>query len=200
MLNLFNKSLQDNHININNNMFGLWIYLMSDCVFFSVLFINYILSYKNMLNIININFYNIPFVLIETLILLTSSYTYSLVSYYFSINKIKHVVYYLSITFTLGICFIYMEIYEFIHLINNNLGPDKNYFLSSFFTLLGVHGIHIIVGLIWFIILLLQIYLNKFDKVKNNLYCLSLFWHFLDIVWIFIFTIVYLFSFSFLKK
>ncbi|MCV2526128.1 MAG: cytochrome c oxidase subunit 3 [Candidatus Lightella neohaematopini] len=199
MLNITNKSSKSNHININNNIFGLWIYLMSDCVFFSVLFINYILSYNNMLNTINNNFYNIPFVLIETLILLTSSYTCCLSTYYFSINKIKYVVYYLSITFFLGICFIYMELYEFIHLIKINLGPDKNYFLSSFFTLLGIHGIHIIIGLIWFIILLLQIYLNKFDKIRNNLYCLSLFWHFLDIVWVFIFTIVYLFSFSIIK-
>ncbi|MCV2502316.1 MAG: cytochrome c oxidase subunit 3 [Candidatus Lightella neohaematopini] len=199
MLNITNKSSKSSHTNINNNIFGLWIYLMSDCVFFSVLFINYILAYNSMLYTISNSFYNIPFVLIETLILLTSSYTCCLASYYFNINKIKYVVYYLSITFLLGVCFLYMELYEFIHLIRNNLGPDKNYFLSSFFTLLGVHGIHIIVGLIWFIILLLQIYLNKFDKIKNNLYCLSLFWHFLDIIWVFIFTIVYLFSFSILK-
>ncbi|MCV2500144.1 MAG: cytochrome c oxidase subunit 3 [Candidatus Lightella neohaematopini] len=199
MLNFNNKSSKINHININNNIFGLWIYLMSDCVFFSVLFINYILSYNNMLYTINNNFYNIPLILIETLVLLTSSYTCCLANYYFNANKIKYVVYYLSITFLLGVCFLYMELYEFIHLVRSNLGPDKNYFLSSFFTLLGIHGIHIVVGLIWFITLLLQIYLNKFDKIKNNLYCLGLFWHFLDIVWVFIFTIVYLFSFSILK-
>ncbi|MCV2508466.1 MAG: cytochrome c oxidase subunit 3 [Candidatus Lightella neohaematopini] len=198
MLNFTNKFSKSSH-NINNSIFGLWIYLMSDCVFFSVLFINYILSYNSMLSTISNNFYNIPFVLIETLILLTSSYTCCLANYYFNTNKIKHVTYYLSITFLLGICFLYMELYEFIHLIKSNFGPDKNYFLSSFFTLLGVHGIHIIVGLIWFVILLLQIYLNKFNKIKNNLYCLSLFWHFLDIIWVFIFTIVYLFSFNILK-
>ncbi|MCV2528498.1 MAG: cytochrome c oxidase subunit 3 [Candidatus Lightella neohaematopini] len=199
MLNINSKSLKDIHINMNNNMFGLWVYLMSDCVFFSVLFIIYILSYNNMLNTVNSSFYNIPFVLVETLILLISSYTCCLINYYFSINKIKYMFYCLLITFLLGISFIYMEIYEFIHLIKNNFGPDKNYFLSSFFTLLGIHGIHIIVGLIWFIILMLQIYLNKFDKIKNNLYCLSLFWHFLDIIWVFIFTIVYLFSFITVK-
>ena len=134
-----------------------------------------------------------PYVLIETFILLTSSFTYGLAMLGAHANKKCHVQFWLIITFLLGLSFVVMEVREFHHLIIEGHGPNTSAFLSSFFTLVGTHGLHVTCGLIWMIVLMIQISKHGLMSVTvRKLTCLSLFWHFLDIVWIFVFTIVYL--------
>jgi cytochrome o ubiquinol oxidase subunit 3 len=138
---------------------------------------------------------SLPFVLTETLILLTSSFTAGLAILALHNNKKNQVMVWLLITFLLGISFLFMEINEFSRLVADGLGPDASASLSSFFTLVGTHGLHIAVGLLWIIVSLIQIMLRGLTPfISSKLIRFSLFWHFLDVVWIFIFTFVYLIS------
>lgn len=108
-------------------------------------------------------------------------------------NCQSQVLLWLAVTFILGACFIGMELYEFHHLIAEGNGPDRSGFLSGFFALVGTHGLHVTVGLIWMAVLMIQIASRGLTSVnRTRISCLSLFWHFLDIVWICVFSIVYL--------
>ncbi|MFB0975058.1 MAG: cytochrome c oxidase subunit 3, partial [Tolumonas sp.] len=103
------------------------------------------------------------------------------------------VIKWLAVTFLFGAAFIGMEINEFYHLISEGFGPDRSAFLSAFFALVGTHGLHVFSGLVWMIVLMIQITQNGLTATNNTrLMCLSLFWHFLDVVWICVFTVVYL--------
>jgi cytochrome o ubiquinol oxidase subunit 3 len=171
-----------------------WIYLMTDLIMFAALFAAYAaLKDATFGGPSGKELFNLPFVLVQTLILLTSSFTCGLAmlgAHEASKNK---VIVWLTATFLLGASFLSLELYEFHKLIAEGHGPQANAFLSSFFALLGTHGLHIAIGLLWLIIL--SIYLNKRGLTPNiikKLKMFSLFWHFLDIVWIFIFTMVYL--------
>lgn len=176
----------------SNIKLGLWIYLMSDCIIFVVLFVSYFLNYKTH------NFYpkgkdffNLFHVFIETIILLLSSFTCSLSIK--NINNIKKLMIWITYTLLLGIIFLVMEYYEFHHLFCVNIKPQNNSFLSSFFTIIAMHGFHVIIGLLWLIILIIKAILNnKIEKI--DFLCFSIFWHFLDIVWIFVFSFVYLYG------
>ena len=135
-------------------VFGFWIYIMSDCILFATLFAVYAVLYTHTFNgPTTKDLFNLYFVLIETLILLTSSFTYGLTILSQNINK-KRVIQWMIITFTLGFCFILMEIYEFYTFYNQCINWTVSAFLSSFFTLIGVHGIHVSVGLIWMILII----------------------------------------------
>lgn len=175
-----------------NKKLGFWIYLMSDFVIFAILILTYmILSPHSFL--FKKNFFNLPFVLIETIVLLLSSFSYSFIFNSMRMKNIKSIIKWMICTFILGFIFVFMEAYEFIHLIKQNYIPQKNAFLSSFFTLIGTHGIHIISGLLWMLILIFQIIYKGLTKlVSMRIFCLSMFWHFLDIIWIIIFSVVYL--------
>ena len=108
-------------------------------------------------------------------------------------GKVASVNTWLGLTFLFGAGFIAMEIYEFHHLIAEGFGPDKSAFLSAFFTLVGTHGIHVTSGLIWIIVMMIQVGKKGLTaRNRTRLMCLSLFWHFLDVVWICVFTVVYL--------
>jgi len=176
-------------------LFGFWAYLMSDCLLFACLFEVYaVLKNSTFGGPTSQELFNMPFVLVQTLILLTSSFTYGLVSLHaHHTNHARKVLAWLSVTFLLGLAFLSMEIYEFMVLINEGHGPSTSAFLSAFFVLLGTHGAHVLVGLIWMAVLFVQVF-KKGLTVANTgkLAVLGLFWHFLDIIWIFIFTIVYL--------
>ncbi|WP_343189370.1 cytochrome o ubiquinol oxidase subunit III [Buchnera aphidicola] len=177
-------------------IFGFWLYLMSDCIIFATLFSVYIVMLNNTIYGPFVkDFLKLPLVFIETLILLFSSVSYGVVLI-FSIKKNNKIVYiFLLITFLLGFLFCFLELYEFYELILNNFSPKKNGFLSSFFVLIGTHGLHVFSGLIWIIVMFYQILKFGLKKVViDRLFCLGLFWHFLDIIWIFIFTFVYLFG------
>ena len=174
--------------------FGFWIYIMSDCILFAMLFAAYVVLKNNTYGGEGAKeLFSMPFVLIEAIILLTSSFTYGLAMLASQKSCKSGVLFWLMITFILGFSFIAMELYEFNHLIAEGNIWSKSAFLSAFFTLVGTHGLHVTSGLIWMISVMLQISKHGImPKTIARLSCLSLFWHFLDIVWIFVFTVVYL--------
>ena len=175
-------------------VFGFWIYIMSDCILFATIFAAYAVLHNNTYGGPGAKeLFDMPYVLIETFILLTSSFTYGLAMLGAHKKCKKQVMFWLMITFLLGLSFICMEVNEFRNLIAEGHGPQHSAFLSSFFTLVGTHGLHVTCGLIWMVLLMLQVAKHGVGAVTlRKLSCLSLFWHFLDIVWIFVFTVVYL--------
>lgn len=178
----------------NKVIFGFWIYIMSDCILFASIFATYVVLHNNTFGGPDAKeLFSMPFVLTETMILLTSSFTYGLAMQMLYKKNKKMVLAFLLITFILGLSFIIMEINEFSSLIGEGNSFQKSAFLSSFFTLVGTHGLHVSAGLIWMVLLIIQFMKKGINEITiRKLNCLSLFWHFLDIVWIFVFTIVYL--------
>ena len=175
-------------------VFGFWIYLMSDCILFATLFATYaVLVNGTAGGPAGKDIFELPFVFAETMLLLLSSITFGFGMLAMNKNKVSAVNTWLLVTFLLGAGFIAMEIYEFHHLIVNDAGPDRSGFLSAFFTLVGTHGIHVTSGLIWIIVMMVLISKKGLtERNRTRLMCLSLFWHFLDVVWICVFTVVYL--------
>ncbi len=175
-------------------VFGFWIYIMSDCILFASIFATYAVLHTHTYGgPAGKELFSMPYVLIETFILLTSSFTYGLAMLATHSGKKNQTLLWLLFTFALGAAFIMMEINEFHHLISEGNGPQRSAFLSSFFTLVGTHGLHVSCGLIWMLVLICQLLGHGINAITTRkLMCLSLFWHFLDIVWIFVFTIVYL--------
>ncbi|HAU5721018.1 cytochrome o ubiquinol oxidase subunit III [Serratia marcescens] len=175
-------------------VFGFWIYLMSDCILFASLFATYaVLVNGTAGGPSGKDIFDLKFVLVETFLLLFSSITYGMAMIAMNKGKVGGVNTWLFLTFLFGLGFVAMEIYEFHHLIAEGFGPDRSAFLSSFFALVGTHGLHVTTGLIWIIVMMIQV--SKFGLTATNktrLMCLSLFWHFLDVVWICVFTVVYL--------
>ncbi|UDG79180.1 Cytochrome bo(3) ubiquinol oxidase subunit 3 [Candidatus Ecksteinia adelgidicola] len=182
-------------ITINQTtVFGFWIYLMSDCILFSCLFASYAVLFRGVATgPTGKDIFNLKFVFSQTVFLLFSSITYSMVMISTNKNNIYNAINWLFLTFLFGLGFIMIESYEFYHLIINNFGPSRSAFLSSFFSLVLTHSVHVLVGLIWIVIMIIQINRRALTSInKTRLMCLSLFWHFLDIIWICVFTIVYL--------
>jgi len=173
---------------------GFWIYLMTDLLMFAALFATFAVLRNNTFGgPSGAELFSLPFVFIETLLLLTSSFTIGLAMIAIHANRKNQALVLLGITFLLGAVFVGMELKEFNHLIAEGHDWTKSAFLSSFFALLGTHGFHIVIGLLWIVILSAMVMrrgLNSGNVVRLTM--LSLFWHFLDLVWIFIFTIVYL--------
>jgi|SRR5579885_1377905 len=178
----------------DKNYFGFWVYLMTDLIMFAGLFAAFAVLRNNTFGgPSGKNIFDLPFVLIETVLLLTSSFTCGLAVLSAVRNKKKGTICLLGLTFLLGAGFLAMELYEFSHLFEEGNTFQKSAFLSSYFSLVGTHGLHITAGLIWMIILFLYILKKGLTKGSvRKLTLFGLFWHFLDIVWIFIFTIVYL--------
>lgn len=175
-------------------VFGFWIYLMSDCVLFAAIFATYAVLCANTAGgPSGRDIFELDYVLTETFLLLFSSVTYGFAMLALAQKKQDWVVGWLIATFLLGLGFIGMEISEFSHLVSIGAGPDRSAFLSAFFTLVGTHGAHVSCGLIWMTFMLVQIWRHGVGGgVPHRLACLSLFWHFLDIVWICVFSEVYL--------
>lgn len=175
-------------------IFGFWVYIMTDCVLFATLFATFAVLRNNTYGgPSGRELFSLNFVLTETLILLTSSFTCGLAILAARQGKKRQVLSWFALTFLLGIAFLVLELTEFRHLDLEGNSWRRSAFLSSFFTLVGTHGLHITIGLIWMFILNLKVWRRGLvgSSVKR-LTMLSLFWHFLDIVWIFIFSIVYL--------
>ncbi|AHF75055.1 Cytochrome O ubiquinol oxidase subunit III [Candidatus Sodalis pierantonius str. SOPE] len=177
-----------------NKVFGFWIYLMSDCILFATLFATYaVLSNSVAGGPTGKEIFERPFVLVETLFLLFSSITYGMEILAMYRGDKSRVNVWLGLTFLFGLGFICMELYEFHHLIAEGYGPDRSAFLSGFFTLVGTHGLHVTSGLIWMVVMMVQVSRRGLTPVnQTRLQCLSLFWYFLDVVWICVFTVVYL--------
>jgi cytochrome o ubiquinol oxidase subunit III len=178
-------------------MFGFWVYLMTDLLMFSVLFAVYAVLHGNTMGgPTGRDLFNPQLALTETLILLTSSFTAGLGMIAARRGIKRQVLVWFGITFLLGLAFLGIELYEFAEFIHEGHTMTVNAFLSSFFVLVGTHGIHITSGLLWLAVLLVFIIKRGLTKPNvRKLALLSLFWHFLDIVWIFIFTVVYLKAF-----
>jgi cytochrome o ubiquinol oxidase subunit 3 len=178
-------------------MFGFWVYLMTDLLMFAVLFATYAVLHGNTVGgPTGRDLFRPPLALTETLILLTSSFTCGIGMIAARRGLKNQVLAWFGVTFMLGAAFLGIELSEFAEFIREGHTMQTNAFLSSFFTLVGTHGLHITSGLIW--LMLILIFIMKRGLTKQNvrkLALLSLFWHFLDIVWIFIFTVVYLMAF-----
>ena len=174
--------------------FGFWLYLMSDLIIFATLFATFVVLGRNYANgPTGKELFDLPYLLGETLFLLFSSVTYGLVMLAVRDGRKKWVLIGLAVTFLLGLGFVSMEVNEFYGMVAEGHGPDISAFLSSFFTLVGTHGTHVTFGLIWMVVMMGQVAVKGLTiPVQSRLMRLSMFWHFLDIVWIGIFSIVYL--------
>lgn len=190
------ESVHDIERQVDVAYFGFWVYLMTDCILFASLFAVYAVLKNNTYGgPSGLSLFSLSYVLIETIILLTSSLTVSLMNLEAIKGNLKRTYIFMGLTFILGLSFILMEIAEFGMLINKGDSWQRSGFLSGYFVLVGTHGLHIIIGLLWMIILAFALKTKGLRQgVTRKLMLFSLFWHFLDLVWIFIFTIVYLFS------
>ncbi len=174
--------------------FGFWIYLMTDLVLFAALFATFaVMSRSYAGGPAGKDLFSLPDVFTETMFLLSSSATYGLAMLATYNGRKGLVLAGLAVTFVLGLGFISMEVSEFHAMILDGNGPWRSAFLSAVFTLVGTHGTHVIFGLIWMLVMMVQIFTKGLTApVQSRLLCLSMFWHFLDIVWIGVFTVVYL--------
>jgi cytochrome o ubiquinol oxidase subunit 3 len=175
-------------------VFGFWMYLMTDFVLFATLFAVYaVLRNSTYGGLSGAQLFDLPYVLIETILLLSSSFTCGLALLAARAGSTRLVILSLGATALLGASFVFMEVSEFARLISAGNTPQLSGFLSSYFTLVGTHGLHVTIGLVWILALIIAIAAHGLTRANmRKLMLFSLFWHFLDIVWIFIFTIVYL--------
>jgi cytochrome o ubiquinol oxidase subunit III len=182
------------HDSDSTDVFGFWIYILTDCILFGALFATFlVLNNPGHPGPALKNYVNLQDVLIETALLLVSNFTFCLAILNLYQDKLHKVQIWLGITFLLGAGFITMEVTEFMHMAHEGFRWDVSGAISSFFTLVGTHGLHVSFGLLWILVMIIQLPLIKLNHVKRRrMTYLGLFWNFLDIVWIFVFTIVYL--------
>jgi cytochrome o ubiquinol oxidase subunit III len=173
---------------------GFWFYLMGDAVIFGLLFMTYGIMVGNIAGGPSGKvLFSLNNAAIETALLLVSSTTFGFASLASRAGNRSAVLSWLLLTFVLGAGFIFLEIREFLGMIGAGAGPDRSGFLSAFFTLVGTHGTHVSVGLIWILIMSGQVFFKGLSvPVVSRLFRLGLFWHFLDIAWVGIFSVVYL--------
>jgi cytochrome o ubiquinol oxidase subunit 3 len=174
--------------------YGFWIFLLSDIVMFSALFAAYaVLARATAGGPTGAELFSQVNVAIETACLLASSYTCGLMWLAVASRGTARTYFFAAVTFVLGAAFLYLELREFSDMIAQGAGPQRSAFLSAFFTLVGCHGLHVTAGLIWLAVMMAQVAIKGFRPVvERRLLCFSLFWHALDIVWIWLFTVVYL--------
>ncbi|QZP09385.1 cytochrome o ubiquinol oxidase subunit III [Caenibius sp. WL] len=178
----------------HSTMLGFWIYLMSDCLIFAILFACYaVLGGNYAAGPSPKDLFDLNLIALNTAMLLFSSITYGFAMLAMMQNKLRQMQMWLVVTLLFGLAFLGIELYEFHHLIHIGATPQRSAFLSSFFTLVGTHGLHVTFGSIWLVTLLVQTSRHGLIQAnKRRLMCLSLFWHFLDVIWIGVFTFVYL--------
>jgi cytochrome o ubiquinol oxidase subunit 3 len=176
------------------DVFGFWLYIMTDCILFSSLFAAFlVLNYQGMSSTPLKSYINLWIVLKETFFLLASNFTFCLAFLSLYKKKIRLAQFWLILTFILGFLFVVTEVTEFIELAEQGFRWDFSGQASSFFTLVGTHGLHVSFGLLWILVMVLQLPIIKEPMIAiRRMTYLGLFWNFLDIVWIFLFTVVYL--------
>jgi cytochrome o ubiquinol oxidase subunit 3 len=174
--------------------YGFWIFLLSDIVMFATLFAAYaVLARATDGGPRGVQLFSQASVAIETACLLASSYTCGLMSLAVKSRRGLGTYFGAFVTFALGLAFLALELREFADMIVRGAGPQRSAFLSAFFTLVGCHGLHVTAGLVWLVVMMVQVVLRGFHPtVQRRLACFSLFWHALDIVWVWLFTVVYL--------
>ncbi|RYE55355.1 MAG: cytochrome o ubiquinol oxidase subunit III [Hyphomicrobiales bacterium] len=190
----FYELVPHDHAPHGSTQIGFWIYLMSDCLIFASLFAIY--------GVLGANFaagpspehlFNLPLVAVGTAALLLSSLTYGMAVLDMHEGKLKGTLIWLALTGLLGAAFMSVTLYEFYHLIHEGAVPQRSAFLSAFFVLVGTHALHVGFGIIWLVTLLVQIGMKGLIPANQiRVQCLSMFWHFLDVIWIGVFTVVYL--------
>jgi len=191
---LFFDPDEHEHAGGGSTMLGFWIYLMSDCLIFAVLFATY--------GVLGSNYaggpgpkklFDLGLVAVNTGLLLLSSITYGFAMIEAQRGKVSGTLTWLGVTGLFGLGFVGIELHEFSHLIHEGAGPQRSAFLSSFYALVGTHGLHVSLGIIWLVVLMTQVGRRGLQPANlRRLSCLSLFWHFLDVIWIGVFTFVYL--------
>ncbi|RYG15873.1 MAG: cytochrome o ubiquinol oxidase subunit III [Caulobacteraceae bacterium] len=191
---IFYLAEEPHHAEGSSTLLGFWIYLMSDCLIFAMLFAVY--------GVIGGNYaggpgpkdlFELPLVALNTSMLLLSSITYGFAMLSMDRKSVVQTQIWLAVTAVFGLSFIGIELYGFAHLIHEGATPQRSGFLSAFFALVGTHGLHVTFGLIWLATLMVQIgQKGLIEANQRRLMCLSLFWHFLDVIWIGVFTFVYL--------
>lgn len=184
----------DHHDQEEMKTFGFWLFLITDVILFGTLFATFVVLRLNTAGgptpgeLIELNG-----IIISTFILLTSSFTSGIALLEMNKGNKRGLILWLAITAVLGASFIHLEITEFLHLVHEGATIGTSAYWSAFFTLVGTHGLHVSVGLVWMIALILQLSRRGITPVtKRKVGIISLYWHFLDVVWIFVFTIVYL--------
>ena len=178
----------------DTSLIGFWIYMMTDCILFASLFAVFIVLRNNTSGgKTGAELFSLPFVLTETLLLLLSSFTSGIALLSAQRSKIKDTIYWLAATAILGASFLALELHEFATFDHEGNSWRSSAFLSSYFTLVGTHGLHITAGLLWLVALLFYLFKKGINEVSlRRLTMFSIFWHFLDIVWIFIFSVVFM--------
>jgi cytochrome o ubiquinol oxidase subunit 3 len=185
---------EEHHAPGGSTLLGFWIYLMSDALIFATLFATYgVLSTSYAGGPTARDIFELPLVALNTGLLLTSSITYGFAMIAMQEGKLRGTQLWLALTGLLGIGFVGIELYEFSTLIHEGATPQTSAFLSAFFTLVATHGLHVTFGIIWLVVMLFQLRQRGLHpENQRRLMCLSMFWHFLDVVWIGVFTFVYL--------
>ncbi len=186
--------LKQEHHPQNGTSLGFWIYLMSDCLIFAILFAVYAVLGRNYAaGPSGADLFDLQLVALNTAMLLLSSLTFGFAMLEAQRKRLRAAIAWLLVTGLFGLAFLSIELYEFSHLIHLGAVPQRSAFLSSFFTLVGTHGLHVTFGIIWLVTLVFH--LNKHGLIPENhprLMCLTMNWHFHDLIWIAVFTFVYL--------
>lgn len=180
----------------SKTLFGFWLYLMTDCVLFASLFAVFAVLHSNTFGGPDAHkLFSLPYALSETLILLTSSFCCGLALLAAQAKNKRWAIIWLIVTGLLGVSFLALELHEFSNFVQMGDSWRRSGFLSSYFTLVATHGLHIAVGLIWMLTVIINLGRRGFSRtMTRQLTLMSMFWHFLDIIWIFIFSVVYLIS------
>ncbi|MFC4303565.1 cytochrome o ubiquinol oxidase subunit III [Cohnella boryungensis] len=175
-------------------MMGFWIFLITDCILFGTLFATYVvLSGNTAGGPTGAELFEMPGIIAETFILLTSSFTSGLAVLAMNKGDRKGLILWLAVTVALGASFIALEVSEFVTLVHEGATISTSASWSAFFTLVGTHGLHVSIGLVWMLAIMIQLGRHGINSVtRRKVNIISLYWHFLDVVWIFVFTIVYL--------
>jgi len=186
--------LDDEHHPENGTLLGFWLYLMSDCLVFACLFAAYGVLGRNYAGgPSGAEIFDLSLVALNTSLLLLSSITYGFAVVQMQRRRQGAMLAWLALTGLLGAGFVGIELHEFAALVHEGNGPQRSAFLTSFFALVGTHGLHVSCGILWLITLVLQVMRHGLIPAnRRRLMCLSMFWHFLDVVWIGVFTFVYL--------
>jgi len=173
---------------------GFWIFVVTDCILFGSLFATYaVMMHSFAGGPTGKEMFELPGIIASTFILLTSSFTSGLAVLAMNKGKVKEMISWLAVTALLGLAFVVLEVNEFAHLMHEGVTMGTSGFWSAFFTLVGTHGLHVSVGLFWMVALMIQLKRRGITPVtRRKVTNLSLYWHFLDVVWIFLFTVVYL--------
>ncbi len=191
---VFYQTGEEGHHSEGSTMLGFWLYLMSDCLIFATLFATYgVLGRSYAAGPSPRDLFDLPGIAVNTAMLLLSSITYGFAMLEMDRGRIGTTQIWLAITGLFGAAFVTLEIREFVHLFHEGAPPWRSAFLSSFYALVSTHGLHVSVGILWLVVLMVQVgQRGLIAENKRRLMCLSMFWHFLDLIWIGVFTVVYL--------